>query len=156
LDSVNDWAQLARQSRYDATKLAAALGISISQLRRFFQDLCCCTTQEWLNELRLWHALEMVCAGTATKVVAVELNFGGASHFCRQFRDYHKRTPRECFVIYKIRLASPHAPRAEKELWLRPWQAAERALVKRLRPRRRRELNMGDNLNDPASVGITN
>jgi len=85
LDLVDDWVQLARKSRYDANALAAALQISRSQLRRWFQEVCGSTPQEWLNEVRLWHALEMVCAGTPTKVVAAELNFGSASLFCRRY-----------------------------------------------------------------------
>ena len=47
LDYVDDWVQLARESRYDANALASALEISPSQLRRWFQEVCGSTRKRY-------------------------------------------------------------------------------------------------------------
>lgn len=131
-DLVSDWAQLARTCRYDAAVLAAKCSVSQCHLRRFFHAACCCTPQEWLNQLRLWHALELVCSETPTKVVAVDLDFSHPSLLCRHFLKYFKCTPTEAFYIYKSNQSSARAAQIGKEFLFTPWKAAERTLVNRL------------------------
>src|SRR5688572_4948350 len=116
LEFVDDWAELARKAQYHSPALALICSVSQSQLRRHFNDHCGCSPQPWLNELRLWHAMEMICGGSPTKVVAAELHFADAPQLCHQFRAYHACTPSECFRIYQERLTSPVAKSIEKEM----------------------------------------
>ena len=95
----NDWERLASVARYDATELAALCQWTLRQLQRQFQRQFARTPQEWLNEQRLKAASARLLAGQPVKVVAAELGYKQASHFCRQFKAQHQLTPSEFVAL---------------------------------------------------------
>src|SRR5688572_27351267 len=70
LQFITDWIQRGRESRYDAKALAKLCNVSSSQLRRYFSYSFLRPPQEWLDELRLWHATEILASGQPVKNVA--------------------------------------------------------------------------------------
>lgn len=129
LDLVDDWIGAAKRARYSSPALAAICGISASQLRRYFQAEFGRAPQEWLNELRLWHAMELMCKGHIVKETAALLYFSCSAHFCRQFQTYHGCTPTISIQIYRIRVQEARERGAEDDEVLNPWKAAERRLA---------------------------
>jgi AraC-like DNA-binding protein len=122
LELISDWIELARQAHYSSDTLAVLCSISPSQLRRFFNESYGRPPQEWLSELRLWHAMERLCAGAAIKEVAADLHFGGSAHFCHQFKRYHGCTPKKCVWLFHHRRRQ--AAGTADELIL-PWKIAK-------------------------------
>lgn len=85
LDLVIDWVARAREARYRAEYLASRSLVSASHLRGYFKQTYGRPPQDWLDELRIWHAVELVCAGLTVKEVAAKLDFGGPSHLAIAF-----------------------------------------------------------------------
>jgi|SRR5687768_17419249 len=158
LQWITDWAERARKSGYHSNNLAKLCSVSPSQLRRFFNEVCGCPPQVWLDELRLWHSTEMLCRGLPVKEVASTLNFSSASHFCQRFKRYHGCTPARFTFIYHERMNRLKSLDVDDvESWaashLRPWEEAERTLLRRFcRPLARssafesRTLSMADDI----------
>jgi transcriptional regulator GlxA family with amidase domain len=92
---IEDWEQLAPIAQYDAKKMAELCKLSVRQLQRDFRRQFARTPQDWLNEQRLKAAQDLLLSGKSIKLVAFELGFKQASHFCRQFKAYHNLTPSE-------------------------------------------------------------
>lgn len=90
---INDWKGLAATARYDVNELAKLCQRSVRQLQRDFRRQFACAPQTWLNEERLKAARSLLLSGQPIKTVAWELGFKQSSHFCRQFKTYHKLTP---------------------------------------------------------------
>ncbi len=130
LDLIDDWIALARKAGYNADSLATVCEISDSHLRRHFQRIYLRPPQEWLNEVRLWHAMQLICEGMLIKQVAAALNFSGASHLCNRFREYHGCTPKECVLLFRER--SKRAREEGRDVIL-PWETAERSLRTQIR-----------------------
>lgn len=80
---------------YNARTLAKMCAVSPSQLRRYFASVFGKSTQRWLNELRLWEAPRLVCAGQSVKEAGAQLCFATEAHFCHQFKAYHGCTLHE-------------------------------------------------------------
>jgi AraC-like DNA-binding protein len=131
LDVIRDWVLLARRSGYDPEELAKLCAISSSQLRRYFKQHFGRPPQEWLDELRMWHAMELLCDGAQVKHVAVTLGFSGSSHFCNNFKAYHGCTPTECVALYRRRLMERTDDLRDYER-LPPWREAEFRLLSRI------------------------
>lgn len=89
------WVELAGAADYNASKLAKLCGLSTRQLQRQFQRRLQRTPQEWLNELRMNTARQMLLSGLPVKRVAYELGFKYPSHFCQRFKSAHQMTPSE-------------------------------------------------------------
>jgi AraC-like DNA-binding protein len=95
LVSMQEWEKLAGVAHFNARRLAALCGVSLRQLQRQFRQHVGKAPQDWLNERRIVIAREMLSSGAAIKVVAIELGFKQASHFCRQFKSANQMTPSE-------------------------------------------------------------
>jgi AraC-like DNA-binding protein len=93
LDWINDWIDKARRSRYNSARLAELCGVSNSQLRRYFLIRFFRPPREWLDEVRLWHSLEMFVENHSAKFVAATLDFSDTAHLSRQFRKYFGEPP---------------------------------------------------------------
>lgn len=132
LELIQDWVQRARQAEYRSQNLATVCFVSGSQLRRHFAYAYGLAPQDWLDELRLWHAMELLCEGQLVKEVAAKLSFGNASHLCHRFRQYHGCTPNECVCLYRRRVAEAQARGSIGEEVAFPWRFAERRLVARV------------------------
>ena len=93
LDRVKNWALLAKASRYSASAIAYRCGVSPRQLERYFQEHMKKSPHQWLRELRLGRALELIQRDESIKQVAQELCYKDTAHFCRDFKNYFGRTP---------------------------------------------------------------
>ncbi len=93
LDRIQDWPALAKAARYSVTALACQCGVSPRQLERFFQTRLQQSPHNWLRELRMKRAIELVCDGTSLKQVAEELCYKDLVHFTHDFKEYFGVTP---------------------------------------------------------------
>jgi AraC-like DNA-binding protein len=93
LDRIRDWALLAKSSRYSASALAQECGVSPRQLERFFQERMKKSPHQWLRELRMQRAVELLREGSSVKQVAPELCYKDTAHFCRDVKNYFGTTP---------------------------------------------------------------
>ena len=78
--------RLARESQYRAKELSEKLGISLRQLQRVFERDYNCKPQEWLNEIRMQTAYDLLSETEQVKEVAYSLGFKQTSHFSREFK----------------------------------------------------------------------
>jgi AraC-like DNA-binding protein len=128
LSCIDDWVCEARLAQYSARSLAKRRLVSASQLRRFFLQLFRRPPQEWLDELRLWHAMELLVQGRSTKEVASLLSFADTAHLCHRFKEYHGCTPSDFLKIHTRRIREAKAKLGFFPEESFPWKAAERAL----------------------------
>lgn len=90
---LEHWEQLAGTARYDAKELARLCHLSVRQLERDFRRDLERSPQDWLNEQRIKAAQQLLLSRQPVKVVALDLGFKQASHFCRQFKSFNHLTP---------------------------------------------------------------
>lgn len=93
--TCGEWEQLAAVAFYRAAKLARLRSISERQLQRQIRRVFGCSPQEWLNELRVAAAEQLLLAGRSVKEVSFDLGFKQPSHFCRVFKSFKRMTPSE-------------------------------------------------------------
>jgi AraC-like DNA-binding protein len=84
---------LSAECSYNATSLAARLGISIRQLQRLFARQLGCSPRAWLREERMQAAHRLLLRASTIKEVALALSFRQESHFSRDFRSRFGYTP---------------------------------------------------------------
>src|SRR3954463_15310622 len=91
---------LALMERHRATplsidELARAVNLSPAHLRRLFQRELGCSPARMCRELRLDHARHLLQTSFLTvKEVMAATGWNDPSHFCREFKRRHGRTPR--------------------------------------------------------------
>lgn len=88
LDQVKDRAALAKASNYCALKLALECRVSTRQLERYFRIKYGEPPHQWLWELRLRRAVELIRDQTLMKEVAVELGYKHPTRFARDFKKH--------------------------------------------------------------------
>ena len=98
---------LSADCSYNATTLAARLGISLRQLQRLFARQLGCSPRAWLREQRMQAAHRLLPRASTIKEVALALSFRQESHFSRDFRSRFGYTPS---ALQKSSTA--HAPRS--------------------------------------------
>lgn len=126
LDLIEDWPDLARRSGYDAAEMAKMCGISGSQLRRYFGNVFRRPPQEWVNELRMWDAMQMLSEGRSVSEVAVALKFANIAHLSQRYKDYHGHPPSEFRSYLKQKRSMAVHDEVEP---LSPWREAELRLL---------------------------
>jgi len=84
---------LSADCSYNATTLAARLGISLRQLQRLFARQLGCSPRAWLREQRMQAAHRLLPRANTIKEVALALSFRQESHFSRDFRSRFGYTP---------------------------------------------------------------
>jgi transcriptional regulator GlxA family with amidase domain len=84
--SLEGLGTLAAECNYSTRGLAKRLGISVRQLQRTFQARLQCSPRDWLREVRLQKARDMLPAAASVKQVAYALGFRQQSQFCRDFK----------------------------------------------------------------------
>ena len=93
LDRIKDWNELGKNANYDAPTLAGLCRVTLRHLQRFFKERFGQAPQAWLDQLRLSHARDYLKSGLSIKETAFMLHFKCVSHFSRQFKMHHGRTP---------------------------------------------------------------
>ncbi|EEF60802.1 helix-turn-helix domain-containing protein [Pedosphaera parvula] len=97
------WLEIARETTYNAARIARKLKISPRQLQRYTQKLFRCSPQHWLHERRLIDAMHQLEENHCVKSVAFQLGFKQACHFSREFKRRHGITPTEYLQIINCR-----------------------------------------------------
>ncbi len=92
------WEKLAREADFNTSKMARRMGISTRQLRRYTHQEFGVSPAKWLNSQRMELAPALLKSKRSVKMVAADLGFRQSSHFCRAFKDYHRRLPSEFIV----------------------------------------------------------
>ncbi|HEY1170218.1 MAG TPA: helix-turn-helix transcriptional regulator [Verrucomicrobiae bacterium] len=103
LKNKRGWLRLAKEARFNASRLAKLCGITLRQLERQAQQTLGCTPQTWLDEQRMVAAQLLLRETDTVKEVAFRLGYTQASHFCRQFKQYYELTPTQ-FILQCERL----------------------------------------------------
>jgi AraC-like DNA-binding protein len=83
------WIELARLSDFRAANLARHLGISQRQVERYVKRHFSRSPQQWLRELRMAKAGELIEVMHSVKEVAYALGFQQVSSFCREFKIHY-------------------------------------------------------------------
>ena len=87
------WAEHARSAGYDERRLAMHRQITVRQLQRQFQRDLNRAPEEWLNELRMVDARQLLLEARQVKEVACQLGFKQQSNFFRKFKETYRMTP---------------------------------------------------------------
>ena len=95
----NRWARLARECLYDEQLVARHCTVSVRQLQRYFLEDLGRSPKSWLNEQRMIAARKLLSEGQPGKMVASQLGYKQASHFCRQFKRSYRMTPSQYLVV---------------------------------------------------------
>jgi transcriptional regulator GlxA family with amidase domain len=98
-----DFILLAPTAGYDTNKLAQLSCICVRQLERHFQQRYRRTPKQWLDELRLETAKELLREGASVKSVAIDLGFKQLSHFSRVYRHRYGYCPSKVGTVFESR-----------------------------------------------------
>jgi AraC-like DNA-binding protein len=93
LDHVTDWAMLAVSSKYRVAKLARECEVNPRQLERYFRIRHGAPPHQWMRDLRMRQAVELIRDRTPLKVVATELGYKYPATFTHDFKGYFGVTP---------------------------------------------------------------
>lgn len=102
------WVELAQLAGFNSHRLAQLIGLSRRQVERYVKRHFALTPQQWLRQLRMAHAGELIRVMHSVKEVAYALGFTQVSTFCHQFKAHHGMTcseyaamiaDRECPVV---------------------------------------------------------
>lgn len=88
-----DWRVKATQAHWRVTELAGRCSVTIRSLERLFLKRFGLSPRATINEWRLEEAIRLLEAGVPIKVVAIELCYRDAPHFCNAFRKARGLTP---------------------------------------------------------------
>lgn len=94
LDRVEDWEQKAKDARYNASRLARKLGVTLRSLETFFRERLGVSPHEWILQKRMREAAALLTRGSSVKAVASESGYKQVSHFSREFKRFYGVGPR--------------------------------------------------------------
>lgn len=86
------WLHIAERARFQSQNLAQQIGLSRRQIERYVKRHFGVTPQQWLRQLRMSRAVELMREMHSVKEVAFALGFSQVSSFCHQFKAYHGMT----------------------------------------------------------------
>jgi AraC-like DNA-binding protein len=83
LDRITDWEELARKARYRVERMAGLLKVSRHTLHSHLIQTRGCNPRQWIEELRLRRANELLAQGFSRKEIAFDLGLTPSSlcHF---------------------------------------------------------------------------
>lgn len=89
-------------AQLSVSDLAHVVALSESRFSAVFRQFTGLSPMEYLNEMRLGHAQNLLLAGESQKNAAQKSGFSSASYFCRKFKQYSGKTPGEFCKEYKV------------------------------------------------------
>lgn len=93
LDQFHTLALLAKEARYNVSKLARLCGVSPRQLQRHIEGKYQTSPHKWLHNLRMRRAVELVRDKTPIKEAWIELGYKDSAHFTHDFTHYFGLSP---------------------------------------------------------------
>lgn len=93
LMGIKNWSQLANAAQYQVGILANQCGVSSKTLERhikLFHGKC---PRQWLHELLMLRAVELLPECDSIKAVAAELGYTQPQNFCRDFKKHTGHAP---------------------------------------------------------------
>jgi transcriptional regulator GlxA family with amidase domain len=90
---TTDWQELARNSQFKPSKMAATCQVSLRQLERHFAARFQMSPGAWSRNLRISLAKELLSRGLSNKEVVAELFFTDTAHLCREYKKRYGATP---------------------------------------------------------------
>lgn len=109
LDRITDWEDLAYRARYRVEGMARILAVSRHTLHSHLTAVVGCSPRQWIGDLRLRRAGDLLSRGRACKEIAHELGLTPAS-LCRLFHRTAGSAPRE----YALAMSSKGFRRLEQ------------------------------------------
>jgi AraC-like DNA-binding protein len=106
LSSITDWPLRARAACFKCDRLAAHCFRSERQLERHFRFHFQKAPKQWMQELRMSLARELIEHGYSTKAVASELCYNGPCQFCREFKKFFGHPPQHFAPLPQCRIQS--------------------------------------------------
>lgn len=102
-ERVRKYCHLAALSDYQPIVMANIIGCSIRQLERFFQEDLGRTPQEFLRELKLIRAAQMMLCGSTIKETAYDFGYTDVSNFSRDIRLVLQIAPKDLRMVgYRV------------------------------------------------------
>jgi len=92
--TIEDWDERAREARFCLKELARQQEVPVRTLRRFLWERLGSCPREWLRELRMECAADLLARGKPVNEVAALLSYGSASQFSRAFKAHHGFAPK--------------------------------------------------------------
>lgn len=86
LNHVQNWLELARQSKWSVSGLAETCGLSMRTLELYFLKKYHKTPKSWLVEERQTQGLKLLSEGFTVKETAGRLGYKHTHHFSRDFK----------------------------------------------------------------------
>lgn len=93
LSRIRDWESLAQYARYNVAALAECCRVSPRQLERFFQNSFGKAPHQWLHDVRMKRAVELLKDNTPVKEVAFLLRYADSTHFIHDFKKHFGASP---------------------------------------------------------------
>lgn len=88
LNHIQNWSELARQTKWSASALAKRCDVSERTLRRHFLKQIKKDIKTWLAEQRQQQAVELLRDGSSIKETASNLGYKQATNFTRKYKNH--------------------------------------------------------------------
>lgn len=107
------WLHLAEHAGFQSCRLAQQIGLSRRQVERYIKRHFGLSPQQWLRQLRMARAIELIRVMHSVKEVAYALGFSQVSSFCHQFKAHYGMTCSEYAAVIAARrpparVSDPH------------------------------------------------
>ena len=103
LQLVEQWVTLAEKAGYRPSELAALCQISLRSLDRHFKKAYGISVAQWLREVRLFKAHEMLAAGSTAQEAALHVGYKSTNGFSSEFKTYFGLTPSDAIRLMRER-----------------------------------------------------
>jgi len=88
LNYIQNWPELARESKWCVNTLAKRCNVSVRMLERYFLKKMGKCPKTWLTEQRMLLAMELVNSGSRVKEAAIRLDYKQQSHLSNEFNQF--------------------------------------------------------------------
>jgi AraC-like DNA-binding protein len=93
LELISDWPQRAIRANWCVQKLAKQCGVFWSTLERHIKNCFYKRPHDWLEQMRMQRAVDLLSADASVKEAAVKLGYKNQHHFSRNFRKHRGYPP---------------------------------------------------------------
>jgi AraC-like DNA-binding protein len=93
LEQVLSWNEVARRASYSSRRLAQLCGVSQRVLQRHFQHVFKIRAKQWLRDLKLTDASQLLSPTKPIQNLAAQLGYKQTAHFINDFKKKYGVTP---------------------------------------------------------------